>query len=267
MIRTENLTKYFGSTCAVDNLNLDIKEGEIYCFLGPNAAGKTTTIKLLTGLLRPTKGRIFIGGYDIGKDYLSAKKLIGYIPDFPYLYEKLSGLEFMEFMGGLFKIEQDKGRRLIQDYLERFRIWEFRDHLIEDYSHGMRQKLVFAACFLHAPKVIIVDEPMVGLDPYSAKLIKQILIEKAKKEKITVFLSTHTLSLAEEIADRLGIIDKGRLIAEGTLAQISEGAGIMGRLEEVFLRITEEDAVIKRENQGKSGSIRENRGVGSGEIN
>jgi ABC-2 type transport system ATP-binding protein len=241
MIRTENLTKYFGSTCAVDNLNLEVKEGEIYCFLGPNAAGKTTTIKLLVGLLRPTQGRVFIGGYDVQKDYVEAKKLIGYIPDLPYLYEKLTGWEFMEFIVDLYHLAKEKARELSQEHFKRFRIWEFRDHLIEDYSHGMRQKLAFAACFLHEPRLIIVDEPMVGLDPYSAKLIKEMLKEKATQEKVTVFLSTHTLSLAEEIADRIGIIDKARLVAEGTFVHLSQDAGIKGRLEEVFLKITEEE--------------------------
>jgi len=246
MIRTENLTKYFGKTCAVEDLNLDIPEGEVYCFLGPNAAGKTTTIKLLVGLLRPTKGKVFIGGYDMSGDYMAAKKLIGYIPDFPYLYEKLSGLEFMDFIAGLYNIGEEISKKISQEYLERFRIWEFRNHLIEDYSHGMRQKLTFAACFLHEPRVIIVDEPMVGLDPYSAKLIKEILKEKATKEKVTVFLSTHTLSLAEEIADRIGIIDRSRLIAEGPIDKLSPDSGIKGKLEEAFLRITEEDGNINK---------------------
>lgn len=240
MISMRNLTKRFGEKIALDNLNLEVAGGELFSFLGPNGAGKTTTIKLMTGLLKPTSGEILIGGYDIQKDAISAKRLIGYIPDFPFLYEKLTAREFIEFIGMLYKMnsgEIDKGSK---ELFEVFGMSSYADNLIEDYSHGMKQRLVMCASLIHDPKLIIVDEPMVGLDPKSSRIVKQILKEKARRG-VTVFLSTHTLSVAEELSNRVGIIHKGRLIALGSVDEIKEMAcSSSNTLEDVFLELTEE---------------------------
>ena len=240
MINVENLSKHFGKLIALDNLRIEIPKGEFFAFLGPNAAGKTTTIKLLTGLLKPTSGTAGICGYDIQKDYMKAKALISYIPDFPFLYDKLTGREFLDFIINLYPHSRDrKTEALMRELLIVFGLEEQKDNLLEYYSHGMRQKLVFAASLLHNPSVMIIDEPMVGLDPHSAKVVKDIL-KKKSKEGVTIFLSTHTLSVAEELADRIGIIDKGKLLAIGTLDELKAAFDVKGKLEEVFLRITEE---------------------------
>lgn len=240
MIRIENLSKHFGELIALERLNIDIPKGEFFAFLGPNAAGKTTTIKLLTGLLKPTSGGAHICDYDIQKDYIKAKSLISYIPDFPFLYDKLTGREFLDFVINLYPHRRSKKTdALMQELLSVFGLDAHKDHLLEYYSHGMRQKLVFAASLLHDPSVMIIDEPMVGLDPHSAKVVKDILKNKSK-EGVTIFLSTHTLSVAEELADRIGIIDKGKLLALGTLDDLKSSFDIRGKLEDVFLRITEE---------------------------
>ncbi|MBU1486888.1 ABC transporter ATP-binding protein, partial [bacterium] len=190
MIKTVDLTKRFGDVLAVDNLSLEIKEGEIFGFLGPNGAGKTTTIKLLTGLLRPDEGEVFIGGRNIGNDYINAKKLIGYAPDFPFLYDKLTGREFLIFISEIYQITGAEKR--MEDVLTLFDLERVKDNLIEEYSHGMRQRLVICSLLLHDPRAIIIDEPMVGLDPKSARLLKDVLKERASLGA-TVFLSTHTL--------------------------------------------------------------------------
>jgi ABC-2 type transport system ATP-binding protein len=241
MIKIENLSKQFGDLLALDNLNLEIAQGEFFAFLGPNAAGKTTTIKLLTGLLKPTTGTVFICGHNIQTDYVKAKALISYIPDFPFLYDKLTGVEFLDFVMKLYpQPNPKKQQELMHELLAVFSLWDCRNNLIEYYSHGMRQKLVFASALLHDPQVMIIDEPMVGLDPHSSRVVKDILKQKTK-QGVTIFLSTHTLSVAEELADRIGIIDKGKLLALGSLEQLSLASGIKGKLEDVFLRITEED--------------------------
>lgn len=241
MIKIEDLTKSYGDLTALDSLTLDIPEGEFFAFLGPNGAGKTTTIKLLTGLLRPTRGTAYICGHNIEREYVRAKSLISYIPDFPFLYDKLTGREFLDFVVQLYPEHNGPEQAALRDeLLHQFGLEAQQHHLIENYSHGMRQKLVFAAAFLHKPRVMIIDEPMVGLDPHSARLVKDMLKARSK-EGVTVFLSTHTLSVAEELADRIGIIDRGRLIAVGSVADLSVSAGIEGRLEDVFLRLTEED--------------------------
>lgn len=238
MIKTLNLTKIYGENKAVDNLTLEISPGEFFAFLGPNAAGKTTTIKMLVGLLRPTSGQAFIGGYDIQKQYVQAKALISYIPDVPYLYEKLTGREFLDFVGGLYQLEPTEQKKRADQLLDMFGLSQSQHQLIEDYSHGMRQKLVMCAAFLHEPKIIIVDEPMVGLDPRSARLVKDVLKQKSK-EGVTVFMSTHTLSVAEELADRIGIIDRGKLIATGTMEHLRQISQKSGHLEEIFLELTQ----------------------------
>ncbi|MFH1093033.1 MAG: ABC transporter ATP-binding protein [Candidatus Omnitrophota bacterium] len=241
MIKIDNLSKHFGELIALDNLSIEISQGEFFAFLGPNAAGKTTTIKLLTGLLKPTGGSASICGYDIQKDYIKAKSLISYIPDFPFLYDKLTGREFLDFIVNLYPEGASKRtEELMRELLFIFGLEPHKDNLVEYYSHGMRQKLVFAASLLHNPSVIIIDEPMVGLDPHSVKVVKDILKNKSK-EGVTIFLSTHTLSVAEELADRIGIIDKGKLLAIGTLDNLKSSFAIKGKLEDVFLRITEEE--------------------------
>ena len=237
MIKIVHLTKRFGETIAVDNLNLEIPKGELFCFIGPNGAGKTTTIKLLTGLLFPTSGEIFIGGYNVQTDPIRAKSVIGYISDSPFLYERLTGEEFLSFIAELYGIRQ--ANRKIEEFLRLFGLSDCQERLISDYSHGMRQRLVFSAILLHDPEVIIIDEPLVGLDPASSRLVKDLLRKEAAKGK-TIFLSTHTLSVAEEIADRIGVIHKGKLIALGKLEDLRKEAHSLGKLEEVFLQLTQE---------------------------
>lgn len=241
MIRTEGLTKRFGEHVAVQPLDLDIPAGTFYCFLGPNGAGKTTTIKMLTGLLNPSGGRALPGGIDIQQEPVAAKRLLGYVPDHPFLYDKLTGREFMRFVAGLYQVSESYYQAHCETLLEMFEISKVGDQLIEDYSHGMRQKLSFASCFLHDPKIVIVDEPWVGLDPKNIRFVKDFLKEKTRTEGLTVFMSTHTLSIAEEIADRIGVIHNGRLRFDGTVQHIKELHEHPGSLEEVFLQVTSSD--------------------------
>ena len=238
MIHTEQLTKRFGDKTAVDRLDLHIAAGEFFCFLGPNGAGKTTTIKMLTGLMQPTSGAASIGGFDIQKEAVKTKELIGYIPDQPFLYEKLTGREFMRFVAGLYRMSGDHVSERVEDLMATFEVDLMGDHLIANYSHGMRQKLSFASCFLHDPKVVIVDEPWVGLDPKNIRAVKNYLKRKTREEGLTVLMSTHTLSIAEEIADRIGIINEGRLLHVGTVREIMELEDASTTLEEVFLELT-----------------------------
>ncbi len=237
MIQTRNLTKRFGQKIAVNSLDLEVARGEVFGFLGPNAAGKTTTIKLLTGLLRPTSGSVSICGYDIQKDYVRAKSVMSYIPDVPYLYERLTGREFLRFVSEIYKLDAAVSYKKIGELLSFFNLDTYADILIEEYSHGMRQKLVICAALLHSPRVIIIDEPMVGLDPKTSRLVKDIFKESARNG-ITIFMSTHTLSIAEELCDRVGIIDNGVLIAMGSIDELRRVSGIDGKLEEIFLKIT-----------------------------
>jgi ABC-2 type transport system ATP-binding protein len=244
VILTEQLTKHFGAKLAVQPLDLDIPEGTFFCFLGPNGAGKTTTIKMLTGLLRPSGGRALVGGIDIQKNPVEAKRLLGYVPDHPFLYDKLTGREFMKFVAGLYQIPDDYYNEHCERLLEMYEIAKVADQLIEDYSHGMRQKLSFASCFLHRPKVVIVDEPWVGLDPKNIRFVKDYLKEKTRSEGLTVFMSTHTLSIAEEIADYIGIINQGRVLARGSVAEIKALNQSETSLEEVFLELTRGDDMV-----------------------
>jgi ABC-2 type transport system ATP-binding protein len=241
MIRTYDLIKRFGPKTAVNHLNLHIPEGEFFCFLGPNGAGKTTTIKMLTGLIQPSSGRSEIGGFDIQTHPLEAKRLLGYIPDHPFLYEKLTGREFMRFVAGLYDLPREGLHEFTEELLHQFEIQHMGDQLIENYSHGMRQKLSFASCFLHRPKVVIVDEPWVGLDPKNIRSVKDYLKQKTVTEGLTVLMSTHTLSIAEEIADRIGIISQGRLLHIGTVAETVRLEETSRSLEEVFLELTRGD--------------------------
>lgn len=239
MITLENVTKVFGENIAVNNLSLSISKGECFAFLGPNGAGKTTTIKLITGLLKPSRGRICIDGYDISKDYIVAKRKIGYIPDVPYLYDKLTGYEFLDFIARLFGIPVGSIKEKIKDMLKTFDIDRYKYELIENYSHGIKQRLAICSALIHDPEVIIVDEPMVALDPVGIRLVKDIFKNKIK-QGVTIFMSTHTLSIAEEIATKIGIINKGKLRAFGTkdeLRLIANSADI----EDIFLQLTYEE--------------------------
>lgn len=237
MIVTRNLTKRFGPKTAVDHLDLTVEAGEFFCFLGPNGAGKTTTIRMLTGLARPGEGTACIGGHDIQRDPIRAKSLLGYIPDTPFLYEKLTGREFMRFAGGLYQMPEDEMARKTEELLELFEIREVGDQLIDDYSHGMRQKLSFASCFLHDPRIVVVDEPWVGLDPKNIRFVKTFLAERAR-EGLTVFMSTHSLAIIENAADRVGIIHHGKLLHTGSVADVKALAKKPGSLEDVFLELT-----------------------------
>jgi len=237
MIETQNLTKRFGPNAAVQSLNLHIAAGEFFCFLGPNGAGKTTTIKMLTGLIKPSEGRAVLGGFDIQKDPVRTKALLGYIPDTPFLYEKLTGREFMRFVAGLYQLPASALNGASEELLELFEIRHVADQLIENYSHGMRQKLSFASCFLHEPRIVVVDEPWVGLDPKNIRFVKDYL-KQHTREGVTVFMSTHSLSVIEDVADRIGIIYNGKLLHTGTLKEILALSKNPGTLEDVFLELT-----------------------------
>ena len=233
----DRLVKNFGSLVAVNDLNLDIPQGQFFAFLGPNGAGKTTTIKLLAGLLKPTSGRAFIGGYDIQSDPVEARKIISYVPDMPFLYDKLEPMEFMLFVGQLYGMEHAELARASDELFDVFGLDEVRTQPIEDLSLGTRQRLVIASALLHKPKVIIIDEPMAGFDPRSARVVKNVL-KKRSRAGVTVFLSTHILHIAEELADQVGILNRGKLIAVGTIDELRELSGEQGELEDTFLALT-----------------------------
>lgn len=235
----EHLRKEYVDLTAVEDLNLVVPRGEFICCLGPNGAGKTTTVKMLTGLIRPTSGRVLVSGFDVQKQSVEAKRRIGYIPDQPYLYEKLSGREFFRFVGDLFSVPRAVQDEKFEYYMDMFEIKGAADKLIEGYSHGMRQKLVISASLMHDPEVVVVDEPMVGLDPKSARTVKQLFRQQSNEGR-TVFLCTHVLSVAEELADRIAIFNKGRVIFLGTLGQLREQVGKDDNLEQLFLELTKE---------------------------
>ena len=236
MIQTFQLSKECGRLKAVNGLDLDIQQGEFFCFLGPNAAGKTTTIKMLTGLLRPTSGRCSIGGFDVQKSPEAAKALLAYVPDFPFLYDKLTSREFMQFVGDLFNMDRGVSAKLTAELFEKFGLNEYSNELTENLSHGTKQRLAISSALLHDPKALIIDEPMVGLDPMHARVVKDELKARSKRG-VTIFLSTHTLSVAEEMADRVGIINHGKLIALGTVDELKRKAAESGSLENVFLTL------------------------------
>ncbi|HEX3148159.1 MAG TPA: ABC transporter ATP-binding protein [Gemmataceae bacterium] len=241
MIELIEVTKRYGTKVAVDNLSLTVQPGELFAFLGPNGAGKTTTIKMLCGLLFPTAGSVRIGGFDVRTEGDKARLLISYVPDQPFLYEKLTGREFLQFVADLYGMGKDRAAERMQAVIDLFALHEFVDDLTERYSHGMRQRAVFAAALIHEPKLLITDEPTVGLDPKSIRLLKDLLRSEADRGT-TVFLSTHSLDVAQELADRIGIVERGRLIGCGTLSTLRQQAGHDGSLEDVFLKLTEEAA-------------------------
>jgi ABC-2 type transport system ATP-binding protein len=238
MLKLTNLSKKFGSFTAVNNINLEINAGDFFGFLGQNGAGKTTTIKMITGLYAPTNGTVHIGGYDIQKNHIEAKKLIGYIPDQPFLYDKLTGREFLYFCGGLYKIEKNKLKKIIDETIDQLKIEQWVDKRTEEYSQGMKQRIAIASALLHNPRLLVVDEPMVGLDPQSALVVKNVLKEKAS-EGVAIFMSTHSLNVAEEVCSRIGIIKEGQMIFEDRKIFIEQILGTDHEdLESLFLHLT-----------------------------
>lgn len=243
MIELKNLTKRFGDIVAVHRVNLSVSEGEIFGFIGPNGAGKTTTLRMMGGVLAPTEGSVIIDGVDMAEEPEKAKKRIGFIPDRPFLYEKLTGMEFLRFTADLYDIGDGEFREKSEKILKQFSLYHWGDELVESYSHGMKQRLIISAAILHDPKVIVVDEPMVGLDPAGSRMVKN-LFRNLAKEGTTIFMSTHTLGMAEDVCDRIGIIHKGSLIATGTTQELMGRAQVReGDLEEVFMILTEGESV------------------------
>lgn len=236
MIELSDVSKYYGTKLAVDNLSLEVKKGEIFGFIGPNGAGKTTTIKMMVGILRPDGGRIFVDNIDVVKNPIYAKRILGYVPDTPILYECLTGLQFINFIADAYNVSSDERMRNINYYSELFEIKEALRELISSYSHGMKQKLVILSALVHNPSVLVLDEPLVGLDPKAAFNLKNIMKEHVKKGN-TVFFSTHILEVAEKLCDRVGIIKNGKLIACGTLNELKEGKD--ETLENIFMELVE----------------------------
>ncbi|MBM3982135.1 MAG: ABC transporter ATP-binding protein [Planctomycetes bacterium] len=239
MIDIRTVTKSYGPKVAVRDLSLHVPAGELFAFLGPNGAGKTTTIKMLCGLLFPTTGSVSVGGFDLRTDGDHARALVSYVPDQPFLYEKLTGREFLQFTADLYAMPAPRAADKIDEVIELFHLDEFVDDLTERYSHGMRQRTVFAAALVHEPKLLIADEPTVGLDPKSIRELK-LLLRKLAAGGMTIFLSTHTLDIAQELADRIGILDRGTLLGCGTMDDLRRQANQDGSLEDLFMKITEE---------------------------
>ena len=242
MIQLEQLTKKYGSFTAVDSLDLHVPAGQLFGFLGPNGAGKTTTLRMIAGILRPTAGRVRIGGIDVVQQPNEAKARLGYIPDRPFIYEKLTGMEFLRFVAGLYGQQGAQVEHRGRELLGLFDLEDWRDELVESYSHGMRQKLIISGAFVHRPDVIVVDEPMVGLDPKAARTLKDLFREYTRRGH-TIMMSTHTLEVAQNLCDRIAIIRRGRIAAAGTMDELRHHAesGAEG-LEDIFLRLTGETA-------------------------
>lgn len=236
MLELKNLKKNYGAKEAVKGIDLTIHEGELFVLVGPNGAGKSSTLKMTVGLLKPTSGEIRIGGVDAVKEPMEAKKLMSYVPDVPYIYERLTSWELLRFMGKLYSLDSAVIESRGEELLKFFSLWDVRDVLIEQFSHGMRQKVILAAALLHDPKVFILDEPMVGLDPISIKEFKDFL-KKKSREGMTIIFSTHTLAMAEELADRIGIINHGNLIALGTMAELQKKYESKENLEHMFMKL------------------------------
>ena len=244
MIELENLAKHFGEVRAVDGITLTVPMGEFFAVLGPNAAGKTTTIKLIVGLIKPTSGRARVAGFDIQDQPLEARARLSYVPDFPFLYEKLTPAEFLRFTGRLFRMDDAAIRNANETLVPRFHLEPWMNKPIEGLSHGTRQRVAIASALLHEPEVFVIDEPMVGLDPQHARVVKDILKERSRRG-MTVFLSTHQVSVAEEMADRIAIFDRGRIVAVGTAEELREKAGTDGALEAAYLAITRDGAAAE----------------------
>ncbi|MFC1528532.1 ABC transporter ATP-binding protein [Candidatus Latescibacterota bacterium] len=239
MIQFEGVTKRYGSQTSLSDLTFEVKKGEFYGFLGPNGAGKTTTIKCIIGLVRPDEGRILVNGLDISKDPLGVRRIVGFVPDKPFIYEKLTAREFLWFVGGLYQMDEEDMEKRIEWLSDIFEMHGWMDRRTDEYSHGMKQKVVMSAAFLHRPELIIVDEPTVGLDPPSARLLKDML-KLMQKNGATIFMSSHDLRVVEELCGRMAILNKGNIVAEGTLSDLQEKAKLEGgNLEELFMKLTE----------------------------
>ena len=239
MIELDQLVKKFGDLVAVNDISLKIGRGEFFALLGPNAAGKTTLMKLLTGLIKPASGRARICGFDVQSQPLEARQRLAYVPDFPFLYDKLTAWEFFRFTGEIFRLDAARIEKNAQALVARFHLEEFADRTLEGLSHGTRQRIAIVSALLHDPEVFVIDEPMVGLDPQHARIVKDVLKERSLAG-MTVLVSTHQLSIAEEMADRIGIIHCGKLIAVGTREELRKQSGAAGALEEIFLSLTAE---------------------------
>src|SRR5882672_9600803 len=238
MITISDLVKQYGRFTAVDDVSLDVAEGEIHGFLGPNGAGKTTTLRMIAGLLKPTAGRVLVNGHDLATDAEAAKGSLGFIPDRPFIYEKLTAGEFLRFHGGLYGLDDDVAAARAREMLELFELERWESELVESFSHGMKQRLVMSAAFLHRPMAVVVDEPMVGLDPRGARLIKGVF-RKMSERGVAILMSTHTLEVAQEMCDRISIILRGRIIARGTVPELrAMGDGQDDHLTSVFLKLT-----------------------------
>lgn len=238
MIAVTDLVKRYGPFTAVDGVTLDVQAGQIHGFLGPNGAGKTTTIRMIAGLLKPTAGQILVNGHDLGAEPEQAKASLGFVPDRPFIYEKLTAGEFLRFHGGLYGLEADAMDGRISEMLDLFELSRWRDELVESFSHGMKQRLVMSAAFMHRPRAVLVDEPMVGLDPRGARLIKDVFRRMADRG-VAILMSTHTLEVAQEVCDRVSIILKGRIIASGTVDEVRRLSGNADeQLTAVFLKLT-----------------------------
>jgi len=238
MIAVHDLRKHYGEFTAVDGVTIDVRPGQIHGFLGPNGAGKTTTIRMIAGLLKPTSGRIVVDGHDAALEPEAAKAALGFIPDRPFIYEKLTAGEFLRFHGGLYGMDDAAIDTRIGEMLEMFELTRWRNELVESFSHGMKQRLVMCAAFLHEPRAVLVDEPMVGLDPRGAVLIKDIFRAMSKRG-VAILMSTHTLEVAEEVCDRISIILGGHIIARGTVGELRTAAGTEdAALTPVFLKLT-----------------------------
>jgi len=248
MITLSHVEKRYGAFQALQPLDLEVRDGEVFGFLGPNGAGKTTTIRMLSGVLKPTAGTIHVDGIDIIEDPVESRRRIGYIPDRPYLYEKLTAREFLEFVGGIYGVDAATIRARGDALLAENDLLDRADELVEAYSHGMKQRLVLSSALLHEPRLLIVDEPMVGLDPAGKRRIKDKFREVADSGR-TVFLSTHSLDTAQEVCDRVGILYKGRLVALGTVAELIDARGTAD-LEQVFLQITQEESATAQALRG-----------------
>jgi ABC-2 type transport system ATP-binding protein len=257
MIEVRGVTKRFGSKCAVDRLDLEVRAGELFAFLGPNGAGKTTTIKMICGLLAPSSGSVRIGGFEATSR--QARQLLGYVPDQPYLYDKLTGREFLRFVVEMYGLEPGRASRRVLELIETFEMGDYVDELCESYSQGMKQRVVFASALVHDPRVLVVDEPLVGLDPRSARIVKDLFVEQARSG-CAVLMSTHLLAIAEELADRIGIVDHGRMLASGTLDQLATQAQHHGPLEDLFLKLTGNHRPTA---DGRSGPALESQTAGS----
>jgi len=238
VIRLSGLVKRYGKFTAVDGIDLEVRKGELFGLLGPNGAGKTTSIRMIAGILRPSAGRVEIGGFDVQRQPLEAKHRMGYIPDRPFVYDKLTGGEFLRFAAALYGQDGPAVERRIDELLELFELSPWKNELTESYSHGMRQKLIISGALVHRPEVIVVDEPMIGLDPKSARLLKDLFRQFVDRGG-TVLMSTHTLEVAEQMCDRIAIVFHGRVVAQGTMSELREQtASGDGSLEAIFLKLT-----------------------------